>query len=910
MKSVEVKRQHRPPLRRCVELVLSGVKYRLFRAAITVGIIALATAFLMTMLSESVITRRVADALEAEVAPRKMLQFWVGRLAEPPNLAELSGTIARAERGGPRWNEMRAWAELNDEQLGQLHDVARRQQTYLTFFTQMTEARRRRALNGTRHSGPRMFGALIDHEASDADTARLNEDALKRMTDYLSEIGKPLPTSLDAFEGFLRDWWTTRAWRERVIAGHAEAIETLNQPGRLLHEREPLDVLATTDADALHAALSADAVGFRIQREDLQTVQREAAYAHDAQRIEAALNSSLLKARLAERRNIEPHEVNARSLLEEVSSSSGADWLVSLTDKARGLGGASLSTERIHQAALTETDKAAVTVEAARRGRLAKIVAGAGQTVAVHEPVAYLSESDAGVEAYLESLEADAARQAARPENVVPVVMTKVNTMSKGTIISWHAAEGDTVEPGQILFEMLPDTPPATDTAKTFRRWILRLCKPLTADQVAERFTSGSLGDAERREYRNWGELTDAQMTLLVKLPARTQSYLDFLASMTPEQHLDNYGAFPAADPAAALREALREQGVTLPLPGWMAQHVRFAERWLGAAVPQEAGYRLFEHYLDDRRRAPALHARIAAGHAEAIAALRGDAASDEPALLAERSPVDLLAAADEKAQAALARAEFHMGDKDLRKIQEHVGLKRDAERLRTLVTAPLLREELAKHRNDLSEDDVTADALMRVATDKAEAEWVNDLLGKVASLKPLGLTAERVEQVAERQLAARELAETEAEVSALTVKTGFMGFSARTIWLLVVSFIVCVVGIANAMLMSVTERFREIATMKCLGATDGFIMINFVLESCLQGVAGSIIGLVLGLVLGILRTALQYGTTALQQLPAVDLLATAGLSFVIGVVISALAAVYPAWVAARLAPMEAMRIE
>ncbi|MCK4402075.1 ABC transporter permease, partial [bacterium] len=46
-----------------------------------------------------------------------------------------------------------------------------------------------------------------------------------------------------------------------------------------------------------------------------------------------------------------------------------------------------------------------------------------------------------------------------------------------------------------------------------------------------------------------------------------------------------------------------------------------------------------------------------------------------------------------------------------------------------------------------------------------------------------------------------------------------------KQIWLVVLSLMVCVVGIANAMLMSVTERYKEIGTMKCLGALDRFII-------------------------------------------------------------------------------------
>ena len=136
------------------------------------------------------------------------------------------------------------------------------------------------------------------------------------------------------------------------------------------------------------------------------------------------------------------------------------------------------------------------------------------------------------------------------------------------------------------------------------------------------------------------------------------------------------------------------------------------------------------------------------------------------------------------------------------------------------------------------------------------------------------------------------------------------LGFSNRTLALIAVSFLVCIVGIANAMLMSVMERFREIATMKCLGATDGFIMINFILESCMQGIAGGVIGGVLGLLLGALRSWAAYGWLAITEFPLLKVLEMGGISLGVGVLISALAAVYPAYTAARLAPMEAMRIE
>ncbi|MHC4717346.1 MAG: ABC transporter permease [Planctomycetota bacterium] len=175
--------------------------------------------------------------------------------------------------------------------------------------------------------------------------------------------------------------------------------------------------------------------------------------------------------------------------------------------------------------------------------------------------------------------------------------------------------------------------------------------------------------------------------------------------------------------------------------------------------------------------------------------------------------------------------------------------------------------------------------------------------------LPPLGLTAERIAEVSAARLEQDRLSDVLSDLQAVG-EEGWLGFDRRTGWLIVISFMVCVVGVANAMLMSVTERFREIATMKCLGALDSFIMVIFVMESSLQGVAGGMIGVVIGALLGAVRSLWGFGMLALANVPGTVLLCSAGGCLVAGVVLAAMAAVYPAWVAARLAPMEAMRIE
>lgn len=136
-------------------------------------------------------------------------------------------------------------------------------------------------------------------------------------------------------------------------------------------------------------------------------------------------------------------------------------------------------------------------------------------------------------------------------------------------------------------------------------------------------------------------------------------------------------------------------------------------------------------------------------------------------------------------------------------------------------------------------------------------------------------------------------------------------GLPVGTLWLVGLSLLVCVVGVTNALLMSVTERFNEIATMKCLGAMDRSIMQMFVAEAVIQGVLGGTVGVVLGLLLTLLRGFAEFGTLlgrGLGDWP--QLLAAAGLSLGLGVLLAAFAAIGPSWVASRLAPMEAMRVE
>ncbi len=127
--------------------------------------------------------------------------------------------------------------------------------------------------------------------------------------------------------------------------------------------------------------------------------------------------------------------------------------------------------------------------------------------------------------------------------------------------------------------------------------------------------------------------------------------------------------------------------------------------------------------------------------------------------------------------------------------------------------------------------------------------------------------------------------------------------------WLITLSLLVCVVGVTNAMFVSVLERFREIATMKCLGAMDGFIGSLFVMEAAILGAVGGLIGVTGGLIMGVGRMTWIFGMAALDSLPWTEILICGVLAAFTGVVVTCLAAAYPAFRAAALTPMAAMRV-
>ena len=136
------------------------------------------------------------------------------------------------------------------------------------------------------------------------------------------------------------------------------------------------------------------------------------------------------------------------------------------------------------------------------------------------------------------------------------------------------------------------------------------------------------------------------------------------------------------------------------------------------------------------------------------------------------------------------------------------------------------------------------------------------------------------------------------------------VGASPKQRWIIILSLLVCVVGIVNAQLMAVTERFREIGTMKCLGALDRFILRLFLLESGMQGLAGAGAGALAGALFALIGSILRFGLVSMTAVSWGAVLASIGIAILVGCFLSLIGVLYPAIVAARMQPVEAMRVE
>jgi putative ABC transport system permease protein len=118
------------------------------------------------------------------------------------------------------------------------------------------------------------------------------------------------------------------------------------------------------------------------------------------------------------------------------------------------------------------------------------------------------------------------------------------------------------------------------------------------------------------------------------------------------------------------------------------------------------------------------------------------------------------------------------------------------------------------------------------------------------------------------------------------------------------ISLLVGSIGIANIMLVSVTERTREIGIMKAVGAQRRDVLQLFIVEAIVLGLAGALIGLVVGLLAG-------FGVAEYVGFEEVIVPWEWGaIAVLVGVGVGVLAGLYPAYNASKVDPIDALRYE
>ena len=129
-----------------------------------------------------------------------------------------------------------------------------------------------------------------------------------------------------------------------------------------------------------------------------------------------------------------------------------------------------------------------------------------------------------------------------------------------------------------------------------------------------------------------------------------------------------------------------------------------------------------------------------------------------------------------------------------------------------------------------------------------------------------------------------------------------------------IIALVVGAVGIVTTLYNSVTERIREIGTMKAIGAQNITILALFLVEACLIGVIGASLGTIIGIgggyIMSIVTTTSPAGGGPPIHIPPIFVPTDLIKVWLLSLTLSVLAGMYPAWKASKLSPMVALRRE
>jgi putative ABC transport system permease protein len=186
--------------------------------------------------------------------------------------------------------------------------------------------------------------------------------------------------------------------------------------------------------------------------------------------------------------------------------------------------------------------------------------------------------------------------------------------------------------------------------------------------------------------------------------------------------------------------------------------------------------------------------------------------------------------------------------------------------------------------------------------------ESIAMLLAAARSLDDIDVAQAEITRTLRRRHHVKPDAAPDFDVSSVQELSAFAVTMTATLQLLVgviasISLVVGGVGIMNIMLVSVTERTREIGVRMAVGATPGDVLSQFLIEAVVLALLGGIVGVVLGI-------AAAVGVAYLAGWPAIVSPQIILLAFGVTAAVGIFFGYYPAWKASRLDPIDALRYE
>lgn len=212
-----------------------------------------------------------------------------------------------------------------------------------------------------------------------------------------------------------------------------------------------------------------------------------------------------------------------------------------------------------------------------------------------------------------------------------------------------------------------------------------------------------------------------------------------------------------------------------------------------------------------------------------------------------------------------------------------------------------------AKGTSGLTDEDAVAIAPYTAVQDQltGESQSFSELLVQGKSSATLSLAQSEVEGIlaAQNDTTVADLPfRVVNEASLLSTATSTTStFTALLGWVAAVSLLVGAIGVMNIMLVTVTERTREIGIRKAIGAPHGAVLAQFLVEAVVISLIGGALGVAAGLVGSHFRIDGVQPVVASYSLP---------LAFGVALAVGVVAGFYPAYRAASLRPIDALRYE